>query len=460
MLQRQLSINTSSAVEQNNEEQKDVLAPLTPTSKPVTPAKTTPLSRQSSITSYLFDNTGDEPVPPTATVKKEEGTLSTTTPSTTPTRNAIRLQRQSSMAAAFAFDALEDETPATSATNTKAIISEIPTTAPAPIPEISEEQFIAAAGNGNISAIKAMISHVNINCKDGSALYAAVSNEQGAMVEYLIKRGALINLECVPGSFPLFTAASKGYLSILEQLVKGGADLNQTERKQSQIHNKTSTYIAAENGHELCVDFLVGKGANVNLASNNDFTTVVHLLAQRNNLLSVTMMISHGADVSIKNSKGKTCFDLLQSERERLKVMIDADITPSTLIAYNYALWFAMIKEDALTNNTMDMADVFAFTNLIQKVEKLLLLSPSLATAKDTNGRFAMDVASKVCTYRLYGFIIHLLTHQFTLHSFFLMSSAHESCITICFFMAWSVPLIGNPSGTYFCYLFCIQSDR
>ena len=339
---------------------------------------------------------------PTPEISKEEIKEEVTTPTLTPTRSAVRLQRQSSMAAAFAFDSFDDD--ATSTTSTTIPVVVVTTTLQPPekkipTPEVSEEEFIAAAGSGNLSAIKAMITKVNINCNDGGALHAAVTNEHLVVVEYLIKRGALVNLECVPGSFPLFTAASKGYLGIVEQLVRGGADLNQTERKQSQIHNKTSCYIAAEKGHELCVDFLVGQGANLNLASNDDFSTVVHLLAQRNNLLSVTMMISHGADVSVKNSKGKTCLDLLQSERERLKVMIDADITQPALVAHNYALWFAMIKEDALTNNTMDMADVFAFTTLINKVEKLLLSSPSLATAKDTNGRLAMDVASKVPTY-------------------------------------------------------------
>ena len=389
MLQRQLSINTSSLPDVAK-----AAPPLTPTftSKPVTSTKTTPLSRQSSITSFLFDNK-EEPD------AKEDVTTPTLTPTT---RSAVRLQRQSSMAAAFAFDSFDDD--ATSTTSTTIPVVVVTTTLQPPekkipTPEVSEEEFIAAAGSGNLSAIKAMITKVNINCNDGGALHAAVTNEHLVVVEYLIKRGALVNLECVPGSFPLFTAASKGYLGIVEQLVRGGADLNQTERKQSQIHNKTSCYIAAEKGHELCVDFLVGQGANLNLASNDDFSTVVHLLAQRNNLLSVTMMISHGADVSVKNSKGKTCLDLLQSERERLKVMIDADITQPALVAHNYALWFAMIKEDALTNNTMDMADVFAFTTLINKVEKLLLSSPSLATAKDTNGRLAMDVASKVPTY-------------------------------------------------------------
>ena len=411
MLQRQ----TSSMPEQSKEQGKDLgNAPLTPTSK--LPNKVSPLSRQSSITSFLFDSA-------------EPDTKEDVTPPVT-TRATVRLQRQSSMAAAFAFDSFDDDTSATTVVKTieKSIgkTMEKPTEKPiekpiekpmeqpeknSPDPELSEEQFVAAAGSGNLSVMKSLIAHVNIDCKDGAALHAAVANDHLVVVEYLLKRGALVNLECVPGSFPLFTAASKGYLGIVEQLVRNGAELDQRERKQVTVHNKTCCYVAAENGHELCVDYLVTKGCNLNLATNEDFSTVVHLLAKKNNLMSVTMMISHGADVSIKNAKGKTCLDLLQSERERLKVMVDADITQPTVVAYNYALWFAMIKEDALTNNTMDMADVFAFTMLINKVEKLLLSSPSLATAKDTNGRFAMDVASKVPTDPLRACLTYPLTH-------------------------------------------------
>ena len=114
----------------------------------------------------------------------------------------------------------------------------------------------------------------------------------------------------------------------------------------------------------------------------------MHLAAQQGKVDAFVALLAHGADVTIKNKQGKTCFDLLKSAKDKLAILSKTEVNLSLLEAHNYGLWFVVVQEDGTS-------DVDLFAKLLAIVEALVSSHPALAAAKDVNNRAAVDVASK-----------------------------------------------------------------
>ena len=111
---------------------------------------------------------------------------------------------------------------------------------------------------------------------------------------------------------------------------------------------------------------------------------------QEKDLPLLSVLVTHGADISIKNKEGKTCLDLL-SDKDRLKILTTIDMSLLLLESHDYALWFCLVQQDGVATGKKNNA----FGKLIAIITGLISSHPTLVTAKDTNGRAAMDVASK-----------------------------------------------------------------
>ena len=121
----------------------------------------------------------------------------------------------------------------------------------------------------------------------------------------------------------------------------------------------------------------------------NDGNTPIHIAAKEGRIDVFIILINHGANYTIKNKPGMTCFDLLKSVNDKLTILTKTELNLSFLEAYHYALWFVIVQ----VTDTSDDADLFA--KLLAMVEVLVSSHPILATAKDADGRAAVDVASK-----------------------------------------------------------------
>ena len=126
----------------------------------------------------------------------------------------------------------------------------------------------------------------------------------------------------------------------------------------------------------------------MNCHVQNGDDTSMHLAAKEGNVDAFVVLLNHGADVTIKNKQGKTCFDLLKSAKDKLAILSKTELNLSLLEAHSYALWFVVVQEDGTS-------DVDLFANLLAMVEALVSSHPTLAAAKDANNRAAVDVASK-----------------------------------------------------------------
>ena len=114
----------------------------------------------------------------------------------------------------------------------------------------------------------------------------------------------------------------------------------------------------------------------------------MHLAAQKGCVDVVAVMLNLGADITSKNKQGMTCFDLLKSAKDKLTILTQLELNLSLLEAYNYALWFVIIQ-------TAETSDVDLYPTLLAMVEAMASSHPTLAAAKDADGRAAVDVASK-----------------------------------------------------------------
>ena len=147
----------------------------------------------------------------------------------------------------------------------------------------------------------------------------------------------------------------------------------------NNVANSSLLYNAAERGHVVVCQFLVSQGASPGKA--------LFMATEKKNLDAVVALLNLGADVSIKDSDGKTCLDRFPA-KDKLKVLFMIQLNLSLLEAHNCALWFVIVQEDGTS-------DVDLFAKLSVMVEALVSSHPTLAAAKDADGRAAVDVASK-----------------------------------------------------------------
>ena len=113
----------------------------------------------------------------------------------------------------------------------------------------------------------------------------------------------------------------------------------------------------------------------------------MHLAVQNGKVDAFLALFNYGADYTSKNNHGKTCFDLLPV-KDKLTILTTMELNLSLLEAHDYLLWFVVVQEDGTS-------DVDLFTKLLAMVEALVSSHPTLAAAKDADGRAAVDVASK-----------------------------------------------------------------
>ena len=205
-----------------------------------------------------------------------------------------------------------------------------------------EDAFFKAVEAGDLIKVKLLASTINVNClatNDETATYKASKAGDTNIVQFLASQGADLDIADSKGWFPINVAAKNGHMEVLQVLAAHGAN--------------------------------VGKA--LLMAKNPDV---------------VVALLNVGADVSIKNEHGKTCLDQF-SAKDKLKILSTVHYNLSLLKAHNYALWFVIVQEDGTS-------DLFLFTTkLLAMVEALVSSHPTLADAKDADGRAAVDVASK-----------------------------------------------------------------
>ena len=105
-------------------------------------------------------------------------------------------------------------------------------------------------------------------------------------------------------------AAEKGDYARLSSLLNDGADPN---TKDHRYHGVTALMLASKEGHRMCIELLITKGASLDEKDDGGNTALMWATWQnkRECMECIRHLIQNGADTTAMNSNGKTAMDLV-----------------------------------------------------------------------------------------------------------------------------------------------------
>jgi uncharacterized protein len=140
-------------------------------------------------------------------------------------------------------------------------------------------------------------------------LFDAVEKNEISMVQNLLENGCDINARDEGKSTPVMRAALRGYDDLLSVLIRLKADLNLSDRI-----GKTALHYAAQEHHEETVQKLLDAGAFVNCQDahgNSPLSNAVFYSQGRGGVIKI--LRQYGADDNLPNNHGVTPLALAQS---------------------------------------------------------------------------------------------------------------------------------------------------
>ena len=151
---------------------------------------------------------------------------------------------------------------------------------------------------------------------------------------------------------PLFEVVTDGRLKALKDLLKSGADINQTLRDGT-----TLLMVAIQNGHDAIVKELIKAGADVNKRQNESFTALIYAVFLGNET-AVRILLANGADVNMGHSLpssegssgGQTALTLASQRKNismcKLLLSLGANVNVVTESGYSALMWALANAED------------------------------------------------------------------------------------------------------------------
>ena len=166
----------------------------------------------------------------------------------------------------------------------------------------------------------------------GSAAVRPVADaaERGdtAMIRQLLRSGADVNETQGDGMTALHWAAEQGDTELAEMLVVAGANVEAGTR----LGGYTPLHIASRNGHAAIVKALLGGKADPNVTTTNSGVMPIHLAAASPNPETVRVLLDAGADVNAaEGSWGQMplIFAAAANRVDIIRMLLEAGADPS-----------------------------------------------------------------------------------------------------------------------------------
>jgi ankyrin repeat protein len=225
-----------------------------------------------------------------------------------------------------------------------------------------------AAADGNLEIAQFLLEKgavLNIqNGGDSTALHFAAAREQLEMMRFLIDKGADLNAQNEEGETPLHWVENKG-LEPVRLLVKSGAHLDvQDNRGRTALHLavlgrnadlvkllmeggarldiqdndlNTALHMAAEKGESEIIELLIQNDVRLDLTNNNG-RTALHLAAQSRQLEVVKLLMARRVELDVQDQKGRTALDFAACEGdiEIVRLLLEGGANPNTINLYGY----------------------------------------------------------------------------------------------------------------------------
>uniref|UniRef100_A0A8C6XPG1 Uncharacterized protein n=1 Tax=Naja naja TaxID=35670 RepID=A0A8C6XPG1_NAJNA len=175
----------------------------------------------------------------------------------------------------------------------------------------NETLLHVAATHGHLEIIDYLISKgAKLEVKDNKGrtpLHRAAEKGHDKAVNRLLQAGAnIVASKDMDGCTPMHYAAISGNMEILEELLVAGNNKNINDKN---IWRKTPLHLAAEHGHSNLIDFLLSNGSAINALDNNK-DTPLHCACKAGHFDSVRALLNWSApdkaNLQAANSLKKT----------------------------------------------------------------------------------------------------------------------------------------------------------
>lgn len=150
-------------------------------------------------------------------------------------------------------------------------------------------------------------------------------------------------------STPLYDAARKGNLKIVNLLIQRGADVN------AVCHGETALLKVAALGDVKVARELIKKGAEVNVADEHLGNTPLHYATKANNKEMINLLTSRGGDMYAPNFRGETPAGKILKDRTIPAISIENEHLVLRANSFNLSKGTVAINVE---NKTQDFIDV------------------------------------------------------------------------------------------------------
>nr|XP_022296066.1 uncharacterized protein LOC111105900 isoform X2 [Crassostrea virginica] len=159
--------------------------------------------------------------------------------------------------------------------------------------------------SNDVEVVKLLLKHCDVECLNGSLncryehpLVAACQVGHVQVVKELIQHGASIDV--MGYTTPIHTASKASHVDVVDLLIKGSADCN-----QSDGYGRTPIYAASVSGHVDVVNLLIKCGADCN-QSDKWGSTPLHEASAAGHVDVVDLLIKCGADCNQRDEHSRT----------------------------------------------------------------------------------------------------------------------------------------------------------
>ena len=176
-----------------------------------------------------------------------------------------------------------------------------------------QSALTTATKNGHASAVRLLLEKgIEISIYGEWALHHAAQGGFGEITKALLEYGASPNSYDVEGETPLHKAAEQGHSDVVRLLLQHGAKPKQVARRRSGAVSETDTafHIAAGCGHVDVLELLKPSYTSVDEPLTITGSTALHLAARQGRDSAVRWLVANGANVEIRNKSHYSSLDL------------------------------------------------------------------------------------------------------------------------------------------------------
>uniref|UniRef100_A0A7M4EDW6 Ankyrin 1 n=1 Tax=Crocodylus porosus TaxID=8502 RepID=A0A7M4EDW6_CROPO len=171
---------------------------------------------------------------------------------------------------------------------------------------------------GDLSNLEKMLKENDINAVNASyetLLHIAAANGQIAVMEYLIKKGAKLEVKDSQGKTPLHRAAEKGHDDAVKVLLQAGAYIYSLDEAA-----KTPLHLAAQNHHSHILNRILKEEAKryrnqhsfLHMAALKDDSSLAQMILKNASIdshiidVAFNTLVDKGTDINVYNEMGYT----------------------------------------------------------------------------------------------------------------------------------------------------------